>query len=602
MSPHKRTAAVAAALMASSLLVPAGGALAAPTPDRAPQPAKGLPARLAVSRTSATEVARVDRVSVKPQWYACYGGYQCATVKVPLDYDNPKGAKTELGLLKSPATDRTKKKLGTLFVNPGGPSGSSVQMAMYAPDIFSKSVTARYDVVGIDPRGVLTSQQLKCFADVRSQTLATQGLNISFPANPTQQKAYMASAAKLAKGCSTTGRPLSAHMSTADVARDMDVVRRAVGDRKLNFMGWSYGTQLGQVYAGLFPDRVNRIVIDGVLDAEKWTGTQATRNVPVTIRLDSDKGAWKALKEVFRRCDAAGADHCAVAGHSQARWEGMAARLKRGPITLDYGEGVTDTWTYQTLVNYTLSALYGPTAGDDVAFMLAMLETYSAKDTTGDDRAAAANSLRKLKLKVLSTQSRRGFDFPYDNSLEVFSGVLCGETRNPAVPGQWPRQIAARTAVAPYFAEAWGWSSVQCAEKNWTAKAGDAYPGPWNKVTSAPVLVVGNYWDPATNYSGAVNTARRMGNARLLASDSWGHTAYGTSACATGVVDKYLVEGTLPNPGTTCVGDQQPFTQKLSPDEGQVQVQSTSAKKTGSSTKRPGIAPAPRPAAPGANR
>ena len=137
---------------------------------------------------------------------------------------------------------------------------------------------------------------------------------------------------------------------------------------------------------------------------------------------------------------------------------------------------------------------------------------------------------------------------------------------------------------------------------NWTAKAGDAYPGPWNKVTSAPVLVVGNYWDPATNYSGAVNTARRMGNARLLASDSWGHTAYGTSACATGVVDKYLVEGTLPNPGTTCVGDQQPFTQKLSPDEGQVQVQSTSAKKTGSSTKRPGIAPAPRPAAPGANR
>ncbi|MGH3238960.1 MAG: alpha/beta hydrolase, partial [Spirillospora sp.] len=152
-----------------------------------------------------------------------------------------------------------------------------------------------------------------------------------------------------------------------------------------------------------------------------------------------------------------------------------------------------------------------------------------------------------------------GRDFPYDNGLEAFSGVTCTDGLHPKNAGQWPALTAASDKRAPYFGRAWGWSSVQCARDSWTVRDEDAYTGPFNRRTNAPVLFVGNYYDPATNYNDAVSSSKLLPGSRLISSNSWGHTAYGTSACVTNAVDAYLVGGTLPPAGTLCVGDIQPF-------------------------------------------
>ncbi|HEX7537810.1 MAG TPA: alpha/beta fold hydrolase, partial [Dermatophilaceae bacterium] len=228
-------------------------------------------------RTSVTEARRVDRVPTpRLGWYDCYDtGAQCATVRLPLDYDQPNGVTTEVALLRRPAVDRA-HRIGSLFLNPGGPGGSGVQIALSAPFFLSPGLTDRFDIVGFDPRGTNFSDQVKCFTGNAQQTTALKGFNNAFPVGKVEEQAAILSAKNLGRGCSRTGRPLSASMSTAEVARDMDVLRRAVGDRKLTFLGFSYGTYLGQVYANMFPDRVRAVTIDGVLDPVAWAGTPAT--------------------------------------------------------------------------------------------------------------------------------------------------------------------------------------------------------------------------------------------------------------------------------------------------------------------------------------
>jgi hypothetical protein len=155
------------------------------------------------------------------------------------------------------------------------------------------------------------------------------------------------------------------------------------------------------------------------------------------------------------------------------------------------------------------------------------------------------------------------YEFPYDNSFETFQTVLCTDGINPRNAGNWPAYADAADRNAPDFGRLWTWASSPCASNTWTVRDEDAYAGPFTHRTVNPLLVVGNFWDPATNYHGAVKAASLLPNSRLLSSDSWGHTAYGTSACVTGAVDTYLLTRKVPAKGTLCVGDSQPFTEPL---------------------------------------
>ena len=534
-------------------------------------------------RTSRAEAARVDRVPTPdPGWYDCsslFGaGTQCGTVELPLDYDKPRGGTTEVALLRVQATDPA-QRIGSLFVNPGGPGGSGVEMAAFAPAFLSPDVLAKFDVVGLDPRGTNYSSNVRCFRNVGEQGAALAGMNVPYPQGEEQTAAFVGSAQALGQACSTTGAPLSTSMSTAQVARDMDVVRRAVGDDELTFLGFSYGSYLGQVYANMFPDRVRAVAIDGVLDPVAWAGTRATSGIPVTERLASGTAAWRAAQEVLDRCGEAGPDLCRTAGIGEPRavWDEVAAGLSAAPVELrdpDTGELLV-TVDWPVFVSAALGALYSPNGYTDIDMLTWALYWLLQPETPANAelRAEALSNLigyeraqQQAAAERAATQTERstglGFAFPYFNGTEAFSAVLCTDSLNPRRPADWVAASARQDELAPGFGPLWTWASPQCASRAWTERDEDAWTGRFDARTAAPVLVVGNLWDPATAYEGAVAAAAVLPNSRLLSSDSWGHTAYGTSACATGAVDRYLLAGELPAEGTQCVGDLQPFVEQ----------------------------------------
>ncbi|WP_320067731.1 alpha/beta hydrolase [Micromonospora sp. RTGN7] len=544
-------AGIAGIILAATAVAPAGAA-----------PTTASWGRLSTSdRTDPAEARRVDRVPTpKLDWYACYGHAECATVQLPRDYDQPTGATTEVALLRVKARDQ-QRRIGSLFVNPGGPGGSGTDIALAASYFLGDDLLDRFDIVGVDPRGVAASENVKCFPSVKEQTKAYAGLNVAFPRTKAEEKAYVAASKAVGKGCSTTGKPLTGAMSTAEVARDMDVLRRAVGDKKLTYAGFSYGSALGQYYANMFPDRVRALVIDGVLDPNAWVGQGKARNQLQETRLRSADGAYAALREILVRCDRAGKVACPLAaGDPLASFELVTKRLRKKPVVIDDPDtGETFTVGYADFVGAALNALYSPYGSEDiVAITVEMLVLTDPAAATPARRAEARTTIA-ARAAAARQQIRRGYDFPYNNGLETFLTVDCTDAYHPKDAGAWPALAAKEDKRAPYFGRAWAWGTAPCARNTWTVRDEDAYTGPFNKRTSAPVLVVGNYWDPATNYRGAVSSAALLPNSRLLSSDSWGHTAYGTSACATGAIDAYLIKGTLPAKGTVCVGDAQPF-------------------------------------------
>ncbi|WP_029290387.1 alpha/beta hydrolase [Cellulomonas sp. HZM] len=566
-APGRRLTAV----LATTALALTGATAAATTSSAA---------ATASDKTSAVERHRVDDLPLpKVDWFDCSDVVgprtQCGTVRLPLDYDKPKGATTEVALLRLKVKD-PKKKVGTLFLNPGGPGGSGVQIAAAASQFLSPALLEKFDVVGFDPRGTNFSDDVRCFKNLGAQASALKGMNVAFPYTSAEKTAYLASSAKLARGCSTTGKPLSAAMSTAQVARDMDELRRVVGDKKLTYLGFSYGTYLGDVYANLFPDRVRAVTLDGVVDPLAWSGAGST-SVPTTTRLRSGEGAYKALTEILHRCKKAGPDLCQTAqlGDPETVFAKLVTSLKKKPVVLRDDDGaVWMTIAYPDLIGVLLAELYAPQGWMGVDGDVSWFYELTHMPTTtpaGKAKAEKARASLVAHLKQLSAaQAARersgarlakklGFGFPYDNSPEAFQTVLCTDGRNPSKPSTWKTAAAYADVAAPGFGPLWTWASAPCASSTWTARDEDAYTGSFTHRTSAPVLVVGNYWDPATNYDSAVHTASLLKNARLLSSDSWGHTAYGTSTCVTGAVDAYLLSGKLPKNSKVCKGDDQPF-------------------------------------------
>ena len=568
----RRRAASAAALVV--LLAAAGASAAA---GAAPPVPAGL---LASDVTSDLEAARVDAVATPdPGWFDCSAVFgtevECGSVTVPLDYDDPQGATTDVALLRARATDPD-ARVGSLVVNPGGPGGSGVQMAAMAQYSFSPNLRAHFDIVGLDPRGTNFSTAVRCFRDVGAQQDALTGLQVAFPVGETQTGAYLASARELGEACAAAGSPLAGSMSTAQVARDMDVVRRALGEEHLTYLGFSYGSYVGQVYANMFPDRVRALAVDGVLDPVAWAGTTATAGTPVSARHGAPPPA-PTLDEVWRRCAQAGPDLCRTAGigDPQEVWQGVADGLQDAAVVVPdptTGE-VVRTVTWATAVELVLGALYsstGPGAVDELVWALHWMQQPETPDNV-DLRTAARVALigygRALDLAAREHAAAQsagarafGVDFPYPNGTEAYAAVLCTDSRNPADPSAWVGAAERAQQAAGGFGPSWSWASAPCATRTWTAQDEDRWTGPFDAVTAAPVLVVGNLWDPATAYEGARAAAELLPHSRLVTSDSWGHTAYGSSRCVTDAIEDYLVEGTVPSEGTTCVGDAQPFT------------------------------------------
>lgn len=477
------------------------------------------------------------------EWHPCgddFPGAECAIATVPMDYGRPNRATTTIALARVPATDQ-EHKIGTVFVNPGGPGGSGVALVLFG---FGQSLEAgldgRFDIVGFDPRGVGASDPLHCFdgEEALNDFLAPLPL---FPYRSGQYGPFFDAYSQFGARCLDGSDPVAAHMSTADVARDMDLLRQAVGDEKLTYLGFSYGSYLGNTYANLFPNNVRALVIDGVLDPRLWSSGR---------QIESDRVATEEeFGEFLRLCDEAGPD-CAffVPGGSRARWEALADAIEARPI--DLGDFL---YTYDFLISDAAGAMYAPEVWGGPEGAGALLDLL-ADAALGDQAAAAkARGLRGSLIERLTPATSSEPD--YDNGFEAYYGNQCADT-------QYPRSFTSFKQVGRYaeagsrFGPYWWWYNNGCS--SWPV-ARDRYIGPWTARTSAPVLVVGNYFDGVTDYAGAVASSRLLKNSRLLSYAGWGHTAYGRSECATEHINAYLVDATLPPAGTVCPANPNPF-------------------------------------------
>jgi pimeloyl-ACP methyl ester carboxylesterase len=498
---------------------------------------------------SGTGSAAVPRL----HWGSCAAegegleAFRCATAIVPLDYDRPKGKQITLALAKLPASDPG-RRIGSLFLNPGGPGGSGIDFLFGAgPFLYSDEVRARFDLVGFDPRGIIRSTPLRCFETFDE---AVAGLPpFQFPVTREEERRWIRSDRAVARACAERGGPILNHMSTANVARDMDLLRRAVGDAKLTYAGYSYGSYLGSTYANLFPGKVRALVVDGVLDPVAWStgrGDQA-RTLPFSTRLRSAKGAYETLQEFLRLCDVGGPNCAFSQGNPKRRFDRLARRLLREPVEFtDPGSGETILVTYAELIGTTLGVLYDPSVWPQWAEILQQLDELTSPGTT-------AVSLKGLRARLGAALQQE--DYP--NFVEGFPGVACSETHNPSDVGAWPRAARAQDRRYPYFGRPWTWFSSIC--QPWPGWDRDHYDGPWNHATANPVLVVGNRFDPATPYHGAVTVDRLLPRSRLLTLAGWGHTSLFASACIDAHVSTYLLTTRVPPRGTVCAPDVVPF-------------------------------------------
>jgi pimeloyl-ACP methyl ester carboxylesterase len=487
----------------------------------------------------------------KIAWSKCFsqiGPFECGTVQVPLDYDSPSGATISIALVRLPASDPA-HRIGSLFLNPGGPGGSGVDYTVFAGLFFyTAEVRAKFDLVGFDPRGTNRSTALRCFGTDKQWT--PYFTPFTFPSNPAEEQVWMNADLYLDSSCAQRGGRIADHMATADVARDLDVLRQAVGDANLNYAGVSYGTFLGQTYANMFPSSVRAMIIDGVLDPIAWTtGMGDGSTVPFSTRLRSDAGARDTLNEFFRLCDAGGAN-CAFGPDSATRFAELGTTLKSHPLQITFPDGSTGEVNYSILIGMTLGAMYDSSSWESFAEALAGLEEQAGAATLGV-------RLQRFWHPTNVYIAKRGFP-PYRNFVESFPAVACADSDNPHSYDAWSTNGAAADAAFGYFGRLWTWASSICAA--WPNSDADRYMGPWTHTTANPVLVIGNLFDPATRYQGAVIASNLLPNSRLLTVHGWGHTSLFLSSCADAVQTRYLVDLALPSVGTVCEQDHVPFT------------------------------------------
>ncbi|MDX3235546.1 alpha/beta hydrolase [Streptomyces sp. ME03-5709C] len=449
----------------------------------------------------------------RPDWKTCpeVPSFQCASIRVPLDYDRPEGGDVTLAAIRRRATGNGAARVGSLQMNPGGPGSSAIAYLLNSADSFSPAVRAAYDLVAVDPRGVGASTPVDCAKDTPAAVPEPE-------ARTTDLDASAAVFAEVAAACRRHAGRLLPHVGTLDAARDMDVVRAVLGDKRLHYLGFSYGTYLGATYAELFPSRVGRMVLDGAvdpaLDGDEFTIGQA----------QGYEVAWTSFA-----ADCVTRPGCPV-GHSVQEagriLDSLVARLDRTPLR--QGKDVTVT-------------------GDSVlvAVILALRRP---------DWEALRSALAELRDGDSSTvQTLLGVEQEADPGDQSYYAVSCLS----ATLGTWSTVEQARAALpeyrraAPHFGEYFAGTLPMCT--HWPVRP-DQFPHRITAAGAAPVLVVGTLRDPATPFPWAQALAGQLSSGRLLTWDGDGHTAYHRgSTCVESAVDGYLTHGRLPSAGAVCV-------------------------------------------------
>jgi len=554
-------AALAALAALATVTLPAGS-----------QAATAAIALTSSERVSATQ-AGLAAYHVPARWGPCQHGipepFQCASEPVPLNYQDPAGQKITLAMVRLPAAD-PKERLGSLFINFGGPGGPGVSdLVARAYTVFSAAIRDRFDLVSWDPRGIEYSDPVNCFAsDTASHAYFSS--DPVFPYPQSAEPAYFALNAQLGQDCAKRSGSLLAHVSTTDTARDLNLLRQDVGDPKLTYLGFSYGTVIGATYANLFPGNVRAMVLDGTLDfAGNATGDHPgdAAKYPIDVRQGVDSAGQDAFDRFLTLCAEAGTSRCAFAagGNLPAKWTTLLSRAQAGQLS------------YQNLMIFAYYDLEKPILDwPGLAAYLQKLYTtsaaghsLSAREATGlaaEAEAAASQSLAgpvsgpAQAGTVSSVRPPAGpasAAYP-DNSEEAYYAIQCADSLVPANASVYQNLANSQDRKVPGFGRLIVYDMMPCA--TWPDMHTDAYDGPWNR-SRTTILVINARHDPFTPIWGARAAVSELRNARLLTVNGDGHTSMYVepSACRDSAELAYLVSGKLPAVGQVCPVDALPF-------------------------------------------
>lgn len=448
--------------------------------------------------------------------------FECGSLVVPLDYANP-DAKTLTLLLVKGHLVGAPDGATPLVINPGGPGGSGANAGIGLAYELPLELMKSYDVIGFDPRGVGESAPVQCIGDKQRDELAASDPT---PDDAAEEKQYFDDLIDFSKACAAAYPGLE-YINTVATARDLDQIRDALGEQKLTYLGYSYGTELGAAYAVLFPDKVGRFVLDGAVDLTIDEATAAEQQLA---------GFEQAFQRFVDDCIAKGSG-CPIAPDPQARALELMSASDGSPIpsTSDgrkATEGIVRT-----------------------AFAAALYDEASWPDLAAAIQAALNGDSAKL-FELADAYNGRyedGTDVMWTNIVDANTTISCNDSVDTATDAEAEAEAKKLSeewaAKYPVFGESFGWGQVGCA--GWDQRR---HPLPEvNAPKTDPILVVGTKNDPATPYSGAVNLAAALGpQTGLLTYDGDGHTAFPSTECVNNAVLAYLKDGTMPAPGSSC--------------------------------------------------
>ncbi|MGW1006320.1 alpha/beta hydrolase [Streptomyces sp. NPDC002520] len=447
--------------------------------------------------------------------------WQCATMKAPLDWSRPKGATIDIALIRARASGPANKRIGSLLFNFGGPGGSGVTtLPAFAQDY--TALRARYDLVSFDPRGVGRSAPVKCLNDAQLDEYFQQDAT---PDDSAEQTELVNRTKQFNNACEQNSRKVLPHVRTTDAARDMDLMRQVLGDAKLHYFGISYGTELGGVYAHLFPEHVGRAVFDGVVDPTED---------PEQSALSQAKGFQLALDNFAEDCTSKTTE-CPIGDTAQDvkdRIATLLSDLDKKPITGIFPRELTQT----VATNGIAQSLYSK---DFWEYLTEGLE--EAYDGDG-----------KILMLLSDSLNGRSENGEYSNLTAANIAINCADDK-PRYSTDFVRQrVPEFRAASPLFGDFLAWGMVSCT--NWAVPGAADHPEV-SAPGSAPILVVGNTGDPATPYQGARRMAQALGKGVgvELTYKGQGHGAYDSkNKCVQGAVNSYLLDGKVPKAGTVC--------------------------------------------------
>jgi pimeloyl-ACP methyl ester carboxylesterase len=460
----------------------------------------------------------------KLRWVTCDKVFRCARLLVPFDYSRPAWRRFSLPVIELPASHPA-QRIGALLVNPGGPGGSGVAYALQARSEIAAPVRARFDIVGFDPRGVGGSEPaVHCLTGPQLDTyFATDDM----PTSAAQDGPIVAESKLLARGCERNSGALLRYVGTRNAARDMDVLRAALGQAKLTYLGKSYGTYLGTWYARLFPSHVRALVLDGAIDPA---------SSGLSMNAVQAQGFEVALRAFIANCQTSADCPLGQAGVAAglARIQSLLARATAHPLANDLDAQPANG---AMLLNGIATALYNRAYWGTLRSAL----------------AAAFGGNGTVLVELANALFERSTSGQYSNLADAETAVDCLDRPWPRSLSAWRTAAAAAGRAAPVFGQAIMWGSLACAY--WPVPS---YPLPAaGQGTLArgapPILVVGNLRDPATPYRWAQALSRDLASGVLLGWDGNGHTAYMMgSTCVDNAVNKYLISLAVPRSGTVC--------------------------------------------------